>query len=44
MATTQLPRFTAAQRELIEQEQALLGRLTDVMERFPGAAELPVCP
>ncbi len=34
-----LPRFTAAQRDLIEQEQALLGRLTDVMERFPGAAE-----
>lgn len=39
MATTELPRFTAAQRDLIQQEQALLGRLVDVMERFPGAAE-----
>ena len=39
MTTTSLPRFTAAQRDLIQQEQALLGRLTGVMERFPGAAE-----
>jgi small GTP-binding protein len=39
MATTELPRFTAAQRDLIQQEQALLGRLTGVMERFPGAVE-----
>jgi len=37
--TTQLPHFTAAQTDLIQQEQALLRRLTDVMERFPGAAE-----
>ncbi len=39
MATTELPQFTAAQNELIQQEQALLRRLEDVMERFPGAAE-----
>ncbi|MGI8856334.1 MAG: dynamin family protein [Thermomicrobiales bacterium] len=39
MTTVELPRFTAAQQDLIEQEQALLGRLTEVMERFPGAAE-----
>ncbi len=35
----QLPRFTAAQAELIQQEQALLGHLREVMEEFPGAAE-----
>jgi len=39
MATTHLPQFTAAQTDLIQQEQALLQRLTDVMERFPGVAE-----
>ncbi len=39
MATTALPRYTAAQAELIQQEQALLRRLTGVMEQFPGAAE-----
>ncbi|MCA1723963.1 MAG: dynamin family protein [Thermomicrobia bacterium] len=39
MATTHLPPFTAAQTDLIQQEQAFLRRLTDVMERFPGAAE-----
>ncbi|MDQ6602729.1 MAG: dynamin family protein, partial [Chloroflexota bacterium] len=37
--TTQVPHFTAAQTDLIQQEQALLRRLTEVMERFPGAAE-----
>jgi len=39
MVTSPLPRFTAAQTELIQQEQALLRRLQDVMEQFPGAAE-----
>jgi small GTP-binding protein len=39
MATTALPRYSAAQTELIEQEQALLRRLTGVMDQFPGAAE-----
>lgn len=37
--TAQIPRFTAAQTELIQQEQALLRRLQEVMEQFPGAAE-----
>src|SRR5690242_11727600 len=39
MVSAPLPRFTGAQIELIQQEQALLRRLHAVMEQFPGAAE-----
>jgi len=39
ITTTELPQFTSAQAELIQQEQTLLQRLTGVMEQFPGATE-----
>lgn len=39
MATAGVPQFTAAQTELIQQEQALLARLAAAMEDFPGATE-----